>query len=249
MIRPFWLVVIGLATGCSSAVAESVADPVATDPKTPVVALAASPDPTVATSRPSSTLPTLVYRSEIFPIEGPVRDRVVGTSWREGCPLGLDEIRYLTVSYIDFDGVAQEGELIVAEAVASDVVEIFRVLFDAEFPIERMQLVADYEADDLASMLANNTSGFNCRFVEGTSRWSEHAFGQAIDVNPLINPWVRGSTISPNEGAVFADRSIEHAGGLYEGSAAVAAFESAGWVWGGSWESSKDYQHFSTSGS
>ncbi len=130
-----------------------------------------------------------------------------------------------------------------------EAVEIFRDLFDAGFPIERMQLVADYGADDLESMLANNTSGFNCRFVEGTQRWSEHAFGQAIDLNPLINPWVRGSVVSPAAGAEFADRSIENTGGLYAGSAAVAAFEDAGWIWGGSWESSKDYQHFSTSGS
>ncbi len=204
--------------------------------------------PPSSTTTASPNRPAVAYEFEVLPIEGQVRDRVVAASWREGCPLSLEELRYLTVSYVDFNGVVQEGELIVAEAVAADVVEIFRDLFEAAFPIARMQLVSDFGADDLESMLANNTSGFNCRFVEGTQRWSEHAFGQAIDINPLINPWVKGSVVSPPTGAEFADRTIEHKGGLYKGSAAVAAFESAGWVWGGSWRSTKDYQHFSTTG-
>ncbi len=207
-----------------------------------------APAPASTIAAASTTRPSVAYNFEVLPIEGLVRDRVVETSWREGCPLSLEELRYLTVSYVDFNGEVQEGELIVAEAVAADVVEIFRSLFEATFPIERMQLVSDFGSDDLESMLANNTSGFNCRFIEGTQRWSEHAFGQAVDVNPLINPWVRGDVVSPAAGAEFANRTVEHKGGIYRGSDAVAAFAQAGWLWGGSWRSTKDYQHFSTSG-
>lgn len=227
---------------------------VSTTAPTSSAAIASTTAPALSTVPSSSTTtaspnrPAVAYEFEVLPIEGQVRDRVVAASWREGCPLSLEELRYLTVSYVDFNGLVQEGELIVAEAVAADVVEIFRDLFEAAFPIERMQLVSDFGADDLESMLANNTSGFNCRFIEGTQRWSEHAYGQAIDVNPLINPWVKGSIVSPAAGAEFADRTVEHKGGFYKGSAAVAAFESVGWVWGGTWRSSKDYQHFSATG-
>ena len=197
------------SAAASSAVTVSTTTPVSS----------AVPSASIATVSPDR--PTVAYEFEVLPIEGQVRDRVVAASWSEGCPLSLEELRYLTVSYVDFDGEVQKGELIVAEAVAADVVEIFRDLFEAAFPIERMQLVSDFGADDLESMLANNTSGFNCRFVEGTQRWSEHTFGQAIDLNPLVNPWVKGSVVSPAAGAVFADRTIEHKGGLYKGSAAV----------------------------
>ncbi|MEZ5342696.1 MAG: M15 family metallopeptidase [Acidimicrobiales bacterium] len=157
----------------------------------------------------------------------------------------LSDLRYLTVSFTDFSGQAQVGELIVAADLADEVVSIFAVLFAERFPIERMSLVDDYGGDDLTSMVDNNTSAFNCRFVDGSEKWSDHAFGRAIDINPLINPWVRAGSVSPVEGTPYADRTVARAGGIYDGSAVVAAFTDRGWTWGGNWESSKDYQHFS----
>lgn len=246
-----FLLALGLPA-CATA-ASSLAPSSSSTQPAEVAVLADSTTSTPATLKPTTTGPTttsrsLEYRSRISPIEGPIAERIIGLSWREGCPLPLDDLRFVEVSYIDFDGAVQDGELVVAASVAEDIVTVFRSLFDARFPIERMHLVSDYGADDMASMLANNTSAFNCRFVEGTQGWSEHAFGQAIDVNPLVNPWVRNDSVSPPEGARFADRTVVHQGGLYEGSAAVAAFTAVGWVWGGTWPGSQDYQHFSSTG-
>ena len=106
-----------------------------------------------------------------------------------------------------------------------------------------------YQADDQASMRANNTSAFNCREIDGRpGTWSQHSYGRAVDVNPLVNPWVRGSQVDPPEGAPYADRSARVPGGLYAGDDAIAAFAAVGWEWGGNWSGSKDYQHFSANG-
>ena len=132
--------------------------------------------------------------------------------------------------------------------VANDAVAVFSVLFDAGFPIERMELMDVYQGDDEASMRANNTSAFNCRHIAGSARWSEHAYGRAVDINPLLNPWVLGTTIDPPEAAHYADRTLEAPGMIHDGDVAVGAFASIGWTWGGTWASSKDYQHFSSTG-
>ena len=105
-----------------------------------------------------------------------------------------------------------------------------------------------YRGSDDRSMRADNTSGFNCRFVGGTSRWSEHAYGNAIDVNPVENPYVHGGLVEPPAGRAFLDRSQRRAGMATRTSVLVRTFDSAGWHWGGRWSSSKDYQHFSTTG-
>ena len=169
-------------------------------------------------------------------------------SWRAGCPVALDDLRLLRVTHHDFAGAADTGEIVVHEAVAADVVAVFEALFDAGYPIERMELVDVYGGDDDASMAANNTSGFNCRFVAGTSRWSEHAYGTAIDLNPLINPYVRGSRVTPPGGAAYADRTGSDPALIAADGEVVDAFASIGWTWGGTWRSAKDYQHFSRSG-
>lgn len=146
------------------------------------------------------------------------------------------------------EGAARVGELVVNVDVADDVVAVFETLFEAGFPIERMELVDVFGGDDLASMRANNTSAFNCRYVDGTTRWSEHAYGRAIDINPLLNPWIRGATVSPPEGERYSDRSLEMPGMIHDGDVVVDAFAAIGWEWGGTWRTSKDYQHFSASG-
>ena len=154
----------------------------------------------------------------------------------------------MDVSHIGYDGEVHTGRLIVAGEVASDIVEIMSRLFEAGFPIERMEPVDVYDGDDDLSMAANNTSAFNCRAVTGGSSWSEHSYGSAIDVNPLVNPYVIGATVLPPEGATYADRNLEAQGMIHAGDVVVEAFAAYGWVWGGTWSSPKDYQHFSTSG-
>ncbi len=167
------------------------------------------------------------------------------SSWRPGCPVALDELRLLTVSYWGFDGAPHTGELVVAESVASDVVDVLETLYDARFPIRRMVLVDEYEGDDDLSMAANNTSGFNCRTVAGTDTWSRHAYGFAIDINPCENPYIQANgTLSPPECARFADRGLDEPGMIHADDEVVRAFAGVGWEWGGAWTSPKDYQHF-----
>ena len=121
----------------------------------------------------------------------------------------------------------------------------FRLLFDEKFPIEKMRLVDEYEADDDRSMADNNTSAFNCRAITGGSSWSAHSYGTAIDLNPVQNPYLRNSTVLPPAGAAFRDRTDVRPGMAVEGSAPVRAFDALDWGWGGRWSSPKDYQHFS----
>jgi len=129
------------------------------------------------------------------------------------------------------------------------VVWVFAELYAARFPVERMELVDVYDGNDDRSMVANNTSAFNCREVSGRPGvLSQHSMGTAIDINPLVNPWVRGSRIEPPEGAPYADRSVAHKGAINDGDVVVRAFAAIGWGWGGHWPDSKDYQHFSSTG-
>jgi hypothetical protein len=166
-------------------------------------------------------------------------------SYRAGCPVAPRQLRTLRVSYWDFGGRPQTGTIVVARAHAAALVGVFRRLWETRFPIRRLQPVSAYRGDDDASMAADNTSGFNCRFVSGTSRWSMHALGEAIDVNPVENPYVSGGTVSPPAGRAFLDRRRYRMGMAVDGGVLVRAFAAAGWEWGGHWG---DYQHFSTNG-
>ena len=174
-------------------------------------------------------------------------------SHRAGCPIGLEDLRYLRLSYVDFAGEARTGELVVHREVARAVVGVFERVYAARWPIARMQLVDDFGGDDDRSMAADNTSAYNCRQVAGSASWSEHAYGRAIDVNPVQNPYVQAGSVDPPAGQPFADvdRSpgAEAARGVVRaGDVVVRAFAEVGWEWGGDWTSSKDYQHFSLSG-
>ncbi len=193
------------------------------------------------TAAPTTTAP-LVFAATISPIDEELAARMQ-LSWREGCPVGLDQLSYLSLHHVDFDGRLAVGELVVASDLAEEVVEIFRDLFDIAFPIQQMRLVDEFGADDNTSMTANNTSAFNCRFVDGTNSWSKHSLGRAIDLNPLINPWVRGDQVDPPGGIDYVDRSLDHFGAIDDGDEIVEIFESRGWRWGGRWNS-PDYQHF-----
>jgi D-alanyl-D-alanine carboxypeptidase-like protein len=125
---------------------------------------------------------------------------------------------------------------------------VFRSLYNAKFTIRRMRLVDHYGANDMKSMKADNTSAFNCRFVAGTTTWSQHAFGLAIDINPVENPFVDGDHVSPPNGAKYADRSLHKRGMIHLHDVVWHAFDDLGWGWGGTWVGAQDYQHFSSTG-
>ncbi len=188
------------------------------------------------------------FAYQVSGIDPPLAARMA-PSWRPGCPVPLSSLRYVRVSYVGFDGAEHVGELVLhADAVIPAVV-VLQAMWDARFPIERMQLVDDYGASDEASMAANNTSAFNCRAVTGGTGWSQHAYGRAIDVNPIQNPYFAGGPVQPAAGVAFLDRSAVRPGMIVLGDAVTRALRSVGWGWGGLWSSLKDYMHISSTGS
>jgi hypothetical protein len=215
-------------------------------PKAPIGNALPVPPPTTTPPLPTTTLPEPPPSFE-YAIS-PVTAEEVSESWREGCPLHWENLSLLTMSYWNFAGRPVKGRMVINSSIAEDVVSIFEKLFAMKFPIERMALVDDYGGDDRAAMRANVTSGFNCRYVDGTERWSNHAFGLAIDINPLINPWARDGNVLPLEGTVYAHNRENPVPGMINlGDRIVAIFEQAGWSWGGVWQSA-DYMHFSKPG-
>jgi hypothetical protein len=180
----------------------------------------------------------------------PVRWADIRFSYRTGCPVGPAELRVVRIPHWGFDGRVHTGSLVVHRRVTGAVVRVFRRLYDARFPIRRMVPVSAYRGSDEASMVADNTSGFNCRFAvgSGTKRWSMHAYGLAIDVNPVENPYVLGGRVLPPAGRRYLDRAPARPGMAVSAGVLVRAFEAVGWRWGGRWAGSPDYQHFSTTG-
>jgi hypothetical protein len=164
------------------------------------------------------------------------------------CPVGAAQLQALHVRYHGFDGRAHVGVLVVNRRVAHDVTTVFRRLYAARFPIRRMTPISAFHGSDDASMAADNTSGFNCRRAVGGSGWSEHAYGTAIDVNPVENPYILNAKVLPPAGRRYLDRSRARRGMAVAGGVLVRAFASVGWKWGGHWAGSPDYQHFSVSG-
>jgi hypothetical protein len=180
----------------------------------------------------------------------PVSATQLGASWHAGCPVGPASLRLLRVSYVGFDGRAHRGALVVNSAVTSDVTAVFRKLYAARFPIRRMRPISHYAGSDDRSAAADNTSGFNCRYAvaAGPKRWSVHAYGEAIDVNDVENPYLEGGHVIPPAGAAYRDRSRYRRGMAVAGGVLVRAFASVGWRWGGRWTGTPDYQHFSKTG-
>ncbi len=188
------------------------------------------------------------------PISDALKDYITGTSYPEttdesSLAITCDDLRYVHVLYTNFDRETQEGELICNAALAQDLVEIFYELQENGYPIEQIHLVDEYGGDDDASMAADNTSCFNYRNVAGSSSLSNHALGRAIDVNPLYNPYITynadGSTdVSPPAGWDYVDRSADFAHKIDTNDLCYRLFKEHGFTWGGSWNSSKDYQHF-----
>ncbi|MEM7288047.1 MAG: M15 family metallopeptidase [Actinomycetota bacterium] len=225
--------------------------PTATAAPTPQPTSTAAPTATVAPSPTAAPTPTPEpsWTLTISEIDDETRGRIEPTSWRPGCPVGLEDLRLLRFPHVTFDDDVAMGELIVAADVAEQIGDVFRQLFEAGYPIQRIELVDNYGGNDLFSMQANNTSAFNCREVAGKPGiWSNHALGLAVDLNPLMNPYVSGSFVDPPEGADYLDRTEVRLGMVVAGDPAVQAFLAMGWRWGGNWTGLKDYQHFSHNG-
>jgi hypothetical protein len=187
------------------------------------------------------------FRSTIRPIGPAVRARM-GATWKPGCPVGLADLRYVTVSFRGFDGLPHTGELVVHERVAAGVVSVFARLYRARFPIEAMRLVtgADLEAHPTGD--GNNTAAFVCRAARKQTRWSAHAYGLAVDVDPFQNPYLRGDLVLPELASAYLNRSWARPGMIRRGDVVTTAFAAIGWTWGGTWRSPTDLMHFSATG-
>jgi hypothetical protein len=193
---------------------------------------------------PAATLPPFTATIEH------VTRAEVSLSWRPGCPVGPPQLRRISLTYVGFDGAAHAGQIVVNGAVSSQVVAVFRRLYGERFPIRRMRPVDAYGASDERSMAADNTSAFNCRYAvaPGPKSWSVHAYGEAIDVNPVENPYLEGGKVRPPAGAPYANRSMARPGMAVPNGTLVRAFASVGWPWGGRWPATPDWQHFSANG-
>lgn len=176
------------------------------------------------------------------------RTMMGGRSYRDGCPLPPEDLRVVTFTHWGFDGLIHDGQLVVAAPVAAELLAIMKELYMVRYPLEKARLIDYYDGDDDRSMTDNNSSAFNCRRVTGSAKWSEHSYGQAVDINPLINPFVTSRGVEPAAGAPFANRSQRKMGLIKAGDPIVSIFAKYGWKWGGNWKNSKDYQHFSKSG-
>lgn len=175
--------------------------------------------------------------------------RMQGRSYPEGCTVPRSELRHVRVLYVDAKGKVHQGELVCNKTIAQDLVDIFRQLYQARYPIEKIRLIDDYEADDEQSMRDNNTSCFCYRKVSGTKKLSKHALGLAVDINTRYNPWVRKGAdgrqlVSPDNGHPYADREKSYPYKIVKGDLLYRLFIQHGFKWGGNWRTMKDYQHF-----
>jgi len=191
------------------------------------------------------------FQAYIYDIAPRLQEKMVsGGTWHEGCPVDLVDLRYLRLTYLDFDGFDQVGELIVHREVVPAVVGVMQELYEMGYPIKQMRLISDFNGNDWASIEADNTSAFNCRKATGSKKWSRHAFGKAIDINPIENPYIsRRGKISHQASLLYrvrqhreesaADRAV-----LLGSDEATQIFKRYGFRWGGDWRYTKDYQHF-----
>jgi len=203
-----------------------------------------------AASGDSRALPTSepdrpTFHAEVSRLDRATRRGMRPAVWRKGCPVPLRKLRTVQVSHWDFVGDVQTGTLVVHRRAVRDVKGIMAELFELDFPIRRIVPIEAYGGSDFDSIEAGNTSAFNCRRVTGGSNWSRHAYGLAIDINPLENPYVLNGRTSHKDSRPFVNRRPLRPGMFGGRAPEVAVFEGRGWEWGGRWRSPKDYQHFS----
>ncbi len=182
------------------------------------------------------------------PLSDEIKEKITGVSFHENDNITYDDLRYLEVLYVDFEGNTQKGEIICNKAIAQDLLEIFKELYDNEYQIDKIRLIDEYGGDDDLSCDDNNTSCFNYRVVGGTDSLSKHALGLAIDINPFQNPYITYPNgverISPVGSEPYADRSSGLPHMILEGDLCYNLFIEHGFTWGGHWKTLKDYQHF-----
>jgi hypothetical protein len=238
-----------LAGGCAGGSGSTGGSPTErpTPTATPSTARTSATSPTSVTSAPvtSEPPPERGFVAHARPLTAAERAAMTGVSWHPGCPVPLDDLRVVRLTFRDFVGVRRTGRLVVNADVVEDVRAIFGRLYELDFPIRRMRPVDAYGGDDFTSIEADNTSAFNCRAATGSDEWSHHAYGVAIDLNPLENPYVLGGRTIHPASEPFLERTRPAPGVLLADGDAVAAFEDAGWHWGGRWDEPVDYQHFS----
>ncbi|MBF4692872.1 M15 family metallopeptidase [Fusibacter sp. Q10-2] len=181
---------------------------------------------------------------KIDEIDKTLYSQMLGKSFKENDVIQVEALRILTLTYYGFDESAHIGQLVVNQEVAEEVLEIFKVLYEKKYPIEKINLVDEYNADDDLSMADNNTSGFNFRVVSGSEHLSRHSYGMAIDINPVQNPYVTSKGVFPADGESYLDRSLKKKGMIDEEDLCYKLFTEKGWTWGGHFKSVKDYQHF-----
>ncbi|MEV4167823.1 M15 family metallopeptidase [Nonomuraea sp. NPDC049709] len=218
------------------------------------VAAPAPPAPDHATLESPTSTPTSVTPTPTGPpafsskVSRVSRDRLP-YSWRPGCPVHYRDLRLITMTYWGFDNKPHTGEMVVRKTVTDDIETVFKKLYDWRWPIKQMKLVDVFKGDDFDSIDANNTSAFNCRPATGSSNWSNHAYGEAVDINPRENPYVTADGGTAHQNAKkFTERPLKGRGVINPGDKVVKAFAQVGWEWGGYWSGTKDYQHFSKGG-
>lgn len=203
-----------------------------------------SENATVSVPTPMATQEKLTFSSE--PIPEDVRVRMWNVTISDKSPVTFDDLSYLTISFIGYDGETHVGNMVVAASLAEEVLSIFRELYQVGFPIEKMVLPCEYGGVDENSMTDNNTSAFNDRPLNESGALSYHQLGTAIDINPLYNPYINLSTldVQPAAGEPYLDRGLSAKGMIFYDGECVRIFKKYGWTWGGDWNSVKDYQHF-----
>jgi hypothetical protein len=228
-----------LLASCGGGSAKRIAATTSTTITTTTTTTASLP-PTTATAPPT----TVAYEYAVANVTAVD----LGASWHEGCPVNPGNLRKLTVTFVGFDGANHIGQIVVNADVVDRVVEVFRQLHGARFPIRKMKpIFTKAEYDDFETP-DDNSTGFSCRNAVNSNAaptWSQHAYGHAIDINPIENPYLNGGRVIPSAGAGYTDRSNVRPGMAVRGGVIVNAFRSVGWGWGASFQ---DYQHFSTNG-
>ena len=238
------------AAGCG-ATAPQPAAPATAPPTTSALSPSAAPSPGASSAVSPTPAPALPARSawSVANLSPARRAAMIRSgSWTLRCPVALDDLRLVSLTYWGFDGRPHVGRLVVNRDAVDAIVGALHRLYLIHFPIRRMVPVDAYGASDERSMEADNTSAYNGRLVAGSTVWSQHAYGRAIDIDPLENPEIQDGKVFPTTAGRYVDRTLGLPGMIVAGGPVVRAFAAYGWGWGGSWHSLKDYQHFSATG-
>ena len=247
-MHPFAAALFLVLAGCLGASEPEAPEPEPTSEPADGASVVVPPPSPAAPETPPPPPPHPTFSGTRRAIPETMRAKMIGVTWQEGCPLHLDDLALLEVVHWTMDDTVAQGQLVVAATQADALLDVFAALFDARFPIHQMRPAHEFGGSDDASMAANNTSAFNCRKKTGGISWSEHSYGEAIDINTVQNPYVRGTRVLPAEGRPYVERDPTVPGLIVADGPVVAAFRAVGWKWGGHWRSLKDYQHFSASG-